>query len=353
MAKGKTVSKKPVPAKTASKKSPPKPTKKALPAKKAASAKKAAPAKKPAPRAPARASAPKAAAAVEPVAGALTTLTRLAAKYPALTPTETEAFVSLCSDALADELGRRTRARDVRDDAVRWAIIMDGALTTYPGALTGYAAKRFSYYLATAKALSEQIEHETDKLAHLGSVRGAAEITHAKAIAAREEAIERLTTFAGGRPAERTDVEQAAGTPDDLIRSLRNLARLEVEWSELFDPTSKVLAAAAGLSFDRAVELRGIAAALGAKSSDAKLEGRVNANDSAAVNRIEGRLLFEMREARRIFNAASERNGVVPKLQPSLATRAGVGLKHVKATPAAKANQTPPAQPAPPPLAPN
>ena len=60
------------------------------------------------------------------------------------------------------------------------------------------------------------------------------------------------------------------------------------------------------------------------------LEGAVVVRDSPQVNRVEGRLLLEMRAAMRMFNKANARNKHVPKLVPGDATRGALAPRMAK-----------------------
>jgi len=324
-------------AKAAPKRAPAKAQAKAKASAKAASAK----AKKPA-------KAAKAAKAAPAAHGKVPSVAELKARWPVLSDKETEAFESLIGDAQADDLGRRTRSQDVLREAARWAGIIDEALRSYgDGALKDYSPRRFAYYLLATGELTEAIAAETRRAGE--SKRTGAEATRSLATRARKETIERLSTFAGMRPVERNALDEAAGPDQDhaaalgggvdlLVRSLRALAYLEVDWLERNDPASQVLAENAGLSHDDALELRSFAEALSTRKLAAALAGPPAAKDTPTLNRLEGRVLFEMREARRVFAHAHSKSHVVPKLEP----HGGIG--HIFTTKAPKKSVHPPAE---------
>lgn len=282
---------------------------------------------------------------VDAATSATATLEKLAARWPAVSGAEIEAFDSLCSTSQCEDLGKRTKSADVRDEAVRWAIQMDGAMRAYPGALSAYSPKRFAYFLHAVHSLALEIEIESGRRQRIGTLQTAAENAREAALKARGQTIERLATFAGNRATEKATLARAIGsaeTNDLLARSLRALAHLEVEWLELMDPASKVLASAAGLLQNDADELQALALSFSSRASEASMEGRRAFTDTPTINRIEGRVLFEMREARRIFGAAHEVSSVVPKLQAGRALRAVFGSHTTKPAaaqaPAAESN---------------
>jgi hypothetical protein len=264
------------------------------------------------------------------------TLARLSARWPALSELEIEAFSSLATDAQCDDLGRRTKATEVRDEAVRWSMVIDGALKSFPGALAAYSTKRFAFVLHQARALTAIIAAEDARRGRVTGARTSADDARATAMQARAATLERLTTFAGIRAVERAAISEALGQPetvDGLARSLRALSHLESAWIERTDPASRVLADNAGLSAENAETLRAHAENLGTKKVEAALQGPAQARDTPLMNRIEGRILFELREARRIFNAAHERNSVIPALHPSAALRGTLGRSTQVAAP--------------------
>jgi len=275
--------------------------------------------------------APKKAAKVvkKPVATRRTSTTResiqkLRARWPELTVIERSAFAQLVPEAQADALGKQTRAVSVLSQGLRWAVKMDTALRTYPGALASYSAMRFAYYLECLSRLQGELETERGKRAKAQAARTEAMRLREDALMTRKRLVRRLYTFAGAREAEREEVTAALGsseTDEHLAESLRSLAKLAQTYMGRADPESKVLADTAGLSHGDIHAALLSARALASSNSDVQLEGYLRLNDSAVVNRAEGRLLWEMREARRLFNEAHEENPVVPKLEPGAATR--------------------------------
>jgi hypothetical protein len=269
-------------------------------------------------------------------------LAELQARWPGLSDNEIEAFGSLVSNAQADGLGMKTKAEDVLREATRWALVIDEALRSYgDGALKAYSPRRFAYLLHTATKLEAVLGRTQGKRPSTEGSRTHAEDTRKEAMTARAEAVERLSTYAGLRAAERTQIEDAMLTDTDtsadlLVRSLRKLAFLEIDWLERNDPTSKVLAENAGLAYANAEALRAYADMLSAKKVAAILSGRTDDQDTPTVNRIEGRVLFELREAKRVFDGAHAKNAVVPQLSYASSIRHAFERKHPTLHPAPK-----------------
>jgi hypothetical protein len=281
-------------------------------------------------------------------------LAELRARWPVLTEKEVEAFESLIGDAQADDLGRRTKSQDVLREASRWASAIDTALRSYgDGALKAYSPRRFAYYLSVTTALADAVLAETRRAGEVGKPGGTEE-TRSAAIDARRETVERLATFAGARAVERTALEEAVGhdipsvasrgpgqpdaSVDSLVRSLRALAYLEIDWLERNDPASQVLAENAGLSHENAVELRSFAEALSTRRLAAALSAPTITKDTPTINRMEGRVLFEMREVRRVFAHAHTRSAVVPELNPASQVAHVFGHKQPKPAASAATN---------------
>jgi hypothetical protein len=287
----------------------------------------------------------------------MTPLTRLhrdvagvAAKYPPLGQAQLAAFGSLCSDAKADDLGGRTRAPTVRDTAAKWMLDIDKALGRYPGALAGYVPVRFAYFLDTLGRLATAIELDRGRAATVSDARGGVDAEESAAAALRAGAVDRLKTFAGDRAAPRQALATASRRSDDDKTGagvLRSLAQLELAWCKPKGAADAILAAAAGLSEEKAAELTAAADRLEDAGSGARTAGSARANDSPEVNRVEGQMLFEMREARRLFAAAKRRNHVIPALVVPRALYAVFGLgKNGAAADGAEGDAPAPANPA-------
>jgi hypothetical protein len=251
-------------------------------------------------------------------------LARLLARWPALTEAQRAAFRSFFSDEQADELGKKSRAADVRDEGARWAVLIDAALREYPSALPRYTPVRFAYYLECLQALHDAIVAEETKRAQRGEARDSAQTAREEALEVRQELRSTLRTYAGGRKEERAAIAKAYGTidtDDNLAGSLKKLADLGEKWLGRKDESSRILAENTGLTKDLVDKARRCAGALTAKGADVSLEGRATVKDTPAINRIEGRFTWEMLEAGRLFAEANQKNPLVQKLVPGPAVR--------------------------------
>ena len=133
---------------------------------------------------------------------------------------------------------------------------MDAALRQYGGgALESYSSARFVYFLESLTALADQLAAARAKNKSVGAVRGPAASRRDEALAARENLLSPLLTFAGSRAPEINQLNNATGTidPDDRLgESLADLAALVREWLALADEDSVFLASEAGLRADLA-----------------------------------------------------------------------------------------------------
>ncbi|MEP7125694.1 MAG: hypothetical protein ABJE95_32490 [Byssovorax sp.] len=259
------------------------------------------------------------------------TVASLLPRWPALDPKHRRAFQKLANDLDRSKLGARTKGIGVLQDGVAWATQMDTALRQYgTGALKAYSPARFVYFLESLTSLADQLTAARAKNKSVGAVRGTAASHREAAIAARDNLLSPLRTFAGSRDPETTALDEATGTidPDDRLgESLADLAALARTWLALKDEDSIFLAADAGLTADLATAAVTSAKALTGSAAGARLEGHVAGNDPPLVNLAEGGVLLEMKEAMRLFGEANARHPAVKKLSPGPATRAALGKR--------------------------
>jgi hypothetical protein len=219
---------------------------------------------------------------------------RLLLGLPPLTQAQRSAFRSQFSDAQCDALGTRTKAEAVGRDARAWAATIDASLRKHPDVLRRYGKARFAWFLECIRDLYQALDAQRAARGSVGASKRQAGYAREAARAAREDLLEALEMIVGGSEAERESLSAASGAArsnEEIARSLRSLADLAEGWLK-----------------ERA-------------AGDATLEGKGTARDAPAVNRIEGRLLLEMRIVMRVFARAHERNAVVPRLTPGPGTR--------------------------------
>lgn len=272
-----------------------------------------------------------------------------AAELTALTDAQRAAFDRQCSAEKADEWGARTKARNVLADAERFARVMHAALAAPRGGL-GYRKPRFRYFLEGILALREATEKDQGKGRTVGVAQATAEKARETALLSREMLIERLRAFAEGDEVRSGKITTAlGGTKDDdaTLRSLKALLGVATDWLASPDPLDQAMADAAGLDAEMVADAEAARAALsGARATSVGEGPKAAARDSAETNRIEGRVLFEMRYAMRLFEAAHGRDALSPRLIPSTGTRHVLARSRAQeAEEAGGGGATPPAGP--------
>ena len=279
-------------------------------------------------------------------------------KLPLLGPDETNAYLSLFSDAQCEEWGGRTRSSAVYAEAEAWVPVLYKNLTRSPAAYPTYSLTRLAFLVWTIDRLGDAMEaakgeHGVVKVAAKQVARRSVE-----ADAARASLRAKLRTLAGGNAdahGELSDATLATRTPAELAEPLRALATLGDAWLARTDATARVLVAEVKLTKELVASARGAADALLAASGDKKVEGRLVAHDTPTVNRAEGRTLREMKVALDATTAAHARDAVVSQVAPGAGTRGVLRPAHHaakgKAKPAAPAAGAP-ATPTPTPVTP-
>jgi hypothetical protein len=265
---------------------------------------------------------------------------------PALTPAQRQAFDRQCSAAKADDWGTRTKALNVLHDAERFARIIHDALAAPRGGL-GYTTARFLYFLEGILTLRGAIEVDRGKGRTVGTAQVSIGKAHEDALLGRELLIERLSAFAEGDEVRVQQIADAAGTSKDddaLLRSLKALVDCTKDCMASSDAVDQALAESVGLNPALVADIEARRAVLSEARSAALGEGpKMRQLDSAATNRIEGRVLFEMRYAMRLFDGAHGRDALSPRLIPATGTRQVLARSRPK-----KAEAQVPAQPSPP-----
>ena len=246
-------------------------------------------------------------------------LQALAARQRPLTQVEREAFRSLLTDEQCDALGGKTKAVNVLREALDWSVVIDGALRDHRDDLD-YGPARFSFFLETQRALSAQVRSD-------GAGGDAAVVEHARtdAMTLRGRITEKLNQISGGDDKDALAAARGtAETTESLVQGLHSLSTLVAKWVRRSDPAGKALVASVGLTAHEAEALADVAKRLQASARDTTLAGKARHGDSALTNRLEGRVLGEMRVAMKAFESAHGRNKVVPRLVPGPGTRAAL-----------------------------
>jgi hypothetical protein len=250
-------------------------------------------------------------------------LESLLAALPPLTNVQRHAFRDQWSLQQCDDAGELSKAADVYREALAWAPIIDRALSRAPHAIRRYSKARFTWFLECVRDLGDAIEAQRSGNASPDVAKERAARARSTALAMREELIEALSVLAGGDILQRRVLEAASGTtdtPEALASSLRALCRLAEGWLEQESPGARALVASVDLTPADVDAARAATHALAFVAHEAA-HGVRSDRDGPAVNRVEGRVVLEMRLLLRVFERARPHNRLVPKLTPSPALR--------------------------------
>lgn len=258
-------------------------------------AKKAAPAKKPA------------AAKKPPESISVKTLGSL----PALTGKLRAAFRSAFTDEQCDAWGEKTKAENVIKEAEKFVVTMNRALKD--GTDVTYSRRRLTFLCELLVLLEDEVEHTRDKeSADLRSTRSAA---LAVANNARKDLARRLRALAGGQQKILQDIAAVAPasdkSPSDVQDSLT--ATIDLGLKLRRNELMEALANDVGLTEERLNNAYSSLEAL-AGASSVSLNAGAYEGDAPSVNRIEGRVLREMKLAQRLFKESRDAGVNVPAL---------------------------------------
>lgn len=250
-------------------------------------------------------------------------VSRLAAQWPRITEVQQRAFESHYSDASCDRMGGKTKAYLVIREALSWAAVIDRELRKPYAGLIRYHALRFGWYLECVTRLGAALEDQASTYGMAGSARRLQERTFAEARLLDEELRRTIREAAGEIPGLRDEVAKLpppGDTPDEVTQALEALAARIEAWHAREDEVLGTLLMSYNLSAGDAGQAREAALRLTRAYEDTRGD-RVESRDSPTVNRIEGRVLFEMRTVKRAFDAAKRKNKLVARLVPGRGTR--------------------------------
>jgi len=259
-----------------------------------------------------------------PSKGALV-VSRLQAKWGTLSEAERAVLDSLSSPAQRAELGGKTRARGVAQEAVRWAVSLDRQLREYEVLRQHYHPKRFAYYLERVDALIALLGKEGGRGSAKGATKGQADAALQGAKRARARLLAAMGRFAGSRKGEWTSIDEAQGrslNDEDVAASIQRLVALATGWR---GQAEGFLLTVTGLTEGVIEDARRAANALTEAGAAATEAGPAPARDSPAVNVLEGWVLEEMKRAMEDVEAAREESPVIERLVAGVATRVVLG----------------------------
>lgn len=250
---------------------------------------------------------------------------RLRAKWGSLSDAERETLDSLSSAAQRAELGGKTRARGVAQEAVRWAVSLDRQLREYEALRQHYHPKRFAYYLERVDALIALLGKEGGRGTAKGATKDQADAALQGAKRARARLLAAMGRFAGSRKGEWTSIDEAQGrslNDEDVAASIQRLVALAMAWR---GQGKGFLLEVTGLTEGVIEDARRAANALAEAGAAATEAGPAPTRDSPAVNILEGWVLEEMKRAMEDVEAAREESPVIERLVAGVATRVVLG----------------------------
>jgi len=230
-----------------------------------------------------------------------------------------DVFRAQKSEAACEALGRNTSSAGVYREAGQFAVVMHNTLVAHGAAKVRYGFGALVWYLETVQVLGAENTRQSSraKAASTSSVTGQLSVDVARE--QRNTINELITSIIEGDDlleASFSAVRGGVGNEAELLQSLESSA----DFAESLLTKKKVLAREFGLTADDVTAARTAAANAKAQRTERSMEGAVKTKDDAATNRAEGRVLFEMRRAMRIFNAAAAK-GYGERLVPGPATR--------------------------------
>lgn len=230
---------------------------------------------------------------------------------PALTGKLRAAFRSAFTDEQCDAWGSQTKAENVIKEAEKFVATMNRALKD--GTDVTYSRRRLTFLCELLVLLEDEVEHTKDsESADLRSTRSAA---LAVANNARKDLARRLRALAGGQQVILQEIAAVAPGSDKSASDVQDslTATIDLGMKLRRNELMEALANDVGLTEERLNSAYASLEAL-AGASSVSLNAGAYEGDAPSVNRIEGRVLREMRLAQRLFNESREMGVNVPAL---------------------------------------
>jgi hypothetical protein len=235
---------------------------------------------------------------------------KVVASLPPLTAAERAELMLQYTDKQCEAWAERTQAADTLRDANKWLSTLHAVQVQL--APTEYHAVRLAFLAEQVLALEVAAATPATGAA-TAQERADRDGSFLRATTVRRELMEALTQTAGGREAVRRRITEAglARTPNEALASLAALITLANEQLRDSPTASKSSGLTTGL-VDNAERTR---AALEV-ANRAAASGVIGTGDSADTNRLEGRVLRELRLAWNGLRNARRRDGRIPALVP-------------------------------------
>jgi hypothetical protein len=250
------------------------------------------------------------------------------ASWPPLTNAQRAELLLQYSDEQCQAWAERTQAAATLKDANKWlATIHDVLVKLTP---REYQPVRLAFLAEHVHKL-EVAQATPATGASTPEERTARDGSFLRATAVRRELIEALTQTAGGRETVRRRITEAgpARTPNEALSSMAALIKLANEQLR----NSPTASESSGLTAEFVDTVERARAALEA-ANNAAASGVIGTGDSAETNRLEGRVLRELRLAWTGLRNARRRDGRIPALVPGPALVRAFKLIDAKEPPA-------------------
>ena len=255
-------------------------------------------------------------AAVQPGEGPEVTLMLI---VPPLAPTLRVALDGQKTAKECETLGANTQGIGVYREAGAWAAQMHITLTQFPVVQEQYGLGAFAYFLENVHALGLNLgaQKSTHAASSVSSQAGALSLKVGRETRNKLHAV--IGNVLLGNEALEGKFNALRGTADNEDEVSTSLKR-SAEFGDELRIQSPELAKEFGLTEALTASARAAAINVIQGRTDRSLGGAARATDTPATNRAEGRVLFEMRRAMKVFNAAAEQ-GYGASLVPGPATR--------------------------------
>ncbi|MFO0597198.1 MAG: hypothetical protein U0228_17930 [Myxococcaceae bacterium] len=280
--------------------------------------------------------APKKAPAAKKVVAKKSVAVATLARLPALTGKLRAAFRNAYSDEQCDAWGQQTKAEHVIAEASKFIATMERAVKDQTDSL--YSRRRLTYLAELVVLLEDEVAHTTQDATEQSERRSVRNAALEVANNARRDLARRLRAMAGGNAKILADIAALSPTsensPSDVQDSLT--ATIDLGQRARRDQVMETLADDVGLTEAR---LNSAYAALEALTGarDVAMNAAAYEGDAPSVNRIEGRVLREMRLAQRLFKESREHGVNLPNLVAGPSLKAIFGPKGVDEPAAAPA----------------
>jgi hypothetical protein len=254
-------------------------------------------------------------------------------ELPPLDAAHRDAFRSLFDDRACERLGAQVRATATIAAVLDWSARI--ARTLRARAVDGYPPVRFAWLVECGVALAEARQGADDKADGLLDLQAQRRRAIKEARAARTELLGRLKSIAGHHETRRAAIlalPPASHLAVPLHDALASAIQLAHEWLASDDRSLHILCDSVRFGPAALVRPQKATEALLALIVELTAAGRASKKDTVGVNRVEGRVIAEMRVARAAFDAAKDKT--VPHLRTPPAMRHVFGRQRKQRAPA-------------------